>query len=88
MTVEIIDPVDDYAALMQELFDFDRIHQLFNSGVFRMAFDAMHAITGPYAQRILEDMLGAEPGTVLNGEPLEDFGGVIRTRTWPMPRTW
>jgi phosphoglucomutase len=75
MTVTVIDPVDDYAELMQELFDFDRIHQLFNSGAFRMAFDAMHAITGPYATRILEEMLGAEPGTVLNGKPLEDFGG-------------
>ena len=75
MTVTIIDPVDDYAELMQHLFDFDRIHQLFNSGAFRMAFDAMHAITGPYATRIIEEMLGAEPGTVLNGTPLEDFGG-------------
>ncbi len=75
MTVEVIDPVDDYAALMQELFDFDRIHQLFNSGLFDMHFDAMHAITGPYATRILEQMLGAPPGTVLNGIPLPDFGG-------------
>ncbi|MGD8307944.1 MAG: alpha-D-glucose phosphate-specific phosphoglucomutase [Chromatiales bacterium] len=75
MQVQIIDPVDDYAELMQTLFDFDRIHQLFNSGLFRMHFDAMHAITGPYALRILEQMLGAPPGTVLNGEPLPDFGG-------------
>jgi len=74
MTVEVIDPVDDYAELMQELFDFDRIHQMFNSGAFRMAFDAMHAITGPYARRILEKLLGAEPDTVINGDPLEDFG--------------
>ena len=73
--VEIIDPVTDYAALMEELFDFGRIRQLFNSGLFRMRFDAMHAITGPYARHILEDMLGAEPGTVINGEPREDFGG-------------
>jgi phosphoglucomutase len=73
--VEVIDPVADYAELMQELFDFDRIHQLFNSGRFRMRFDAMHAITGPYARRILEEILGAEPGTVINGEPKEDFGG-------------
>jgi len=73
--VEIIDPVTDYAALMESLFDFGRIHQLFNSGLFRMRFDAMHAITGPYARHILEDMLGAEPGTVINGEPKEDFGG-------------
>ena len=75
MTVEVIDPVDDYAALMQALFDFDRIHQLFNSGLFDMLFDAMHAVTGPYATRILDQMLGAPPGTVLNGTPLPDFGG-------------
>ncbi|MDH3527681.1 MAG: alpha-D-glucose phosphate-specific phosphoglucomutase, partial [Gammaproteobacteria bacterium] len=73
--VEIIDPVADYAALMEHLFDFKRIHQLFNSGHFSMRFDAMHAITGPYAKRILEETLGAEPGTVINGDPREDFGG-------------
>ncbi|MCG6899650.1 MAG: alpha-D-glucose phosphate-specific phosphoglucomutase [Gammaproteobacteria bacterium] len=73
--VEIIDPVADYASLMEHLFDFGRIHQMFNSGLFTMRFDAMHAITGPYARHILEDMLGAEPGTVINGEPKEDFGG-------------
>ena len=73
--VEVIDPVADYAALMEDLFDFKRIHQLFNSGLFSMRFDAMHAITGPYARRILEDILGAVPGTVINGEPREDFGG-------------
>jgi phosphoglucomutase len=75
MQVDIIDPVDDYAALMRSLFDFEAIHQLFNSGLFRMRFDAMHAITGPYASRILEQDLGAEPGTVINAEPLPDFGG-------------
>jgi phosphoglucomutase len=75
MAVEVIDPVADYASLMQELFDFERIHQLFNSGLFTMRFDAMHAITGPYARQILERMLGAEPGTVLNGTPEPDFGG-------------
>lgn len=73
--VVIIDPVEDYAALMEELFDFERIHQLFNSGFFTMRFDAMHAVTGPYAQHILEGMLGAEPGSVINGKPMEDFGG-------------
>ncbi|MDH5515829.1 MAG: alpha-D-glucose phosphate-specific phosphoglucomutase, partial [Gammaproteobacteria bacterium] len=73
--VEIIDPVADYADLMEELFDFGRIQQLFKAGDFRMRFDAMHAITGPYATRILEERLGAEPGTVINGIPLEDFGG-------------
>ena len=75
MAVEVIDPVADYAALMDELFDFEAIHQLFNSGLFQMRFDAMHAITGPYATQILERTLGAEPGTVLNGTPEPDFGG-------------
>ena len=73
--VEIIDSVTDYTALMEDLFDFERIRQLFNAGHFRMRFDAMHAITGPYATRILEERLGAEPGTVINGIPQEDFGG-------------
>lgn len=75
MTLRVIDPVDDYARLMQELFDFDRIRALFQSGRFTMRFDAMHAITGPYAKRILEEQLGAPSGTVMNGVPLEDFGG-------------
>jgi phosphoglucomutase len=74
-TVEVIDPVQDYAKLMDALFDFERIHQLFNSSLFRMRFDAMHAVTGPYAKHILEGILGAEPGTVINGKPMEDFGG-------------
>jgi phosphoglucomutase len=75
MTVEVIDPVKDYAELMTHLFDFERIKALFNSGLFHMVFDAMHAITGPYAKEILENQLGAASGTVINGEPLEDFGG-------------
>ena len=75
MTVEVIDPVKDYAELMNHLFDFDRIKALFDSGLFHMVFDAMHAITGPYAKEILENQLGAASGTVINGEPLEDFGG-------------
>ena len=75
MTVEVIDSVRDYVDLMRELFSFEAIHQLFNSGLFRMRFDAMHAVTGPYASEILETILGAEPGTVINGSPLEDFGG-------------
>jgi len=74
MRIEVIDPVTDYADLMGHLFDFHAIHQLFNSGRFRMRFDAMHAVTGPYAKEILENRLGAEPGTVINGEPLADFG--------------
>ncbi|HEC20456.1 MAG TPA: alpha-D-glucose phosphate-specific phosphoglucomutase [Gammaproteobacteria bacterium] len=74
MTVSVIDPVADYAALMAELFDFDAIRTLFQSG-FRMRFDAMHAITGPYAKQILEEQLAAPEGTVINGVPLSDFGG-------------
>ncbi len=74
-SIRIIDPVEDYAELMQQLFDFNAIHQMFNTGIFDMRFDAMHAVTGPYAIRILEEILGARPGTVLNGGPLEDFGG-------------
>ncbi|WP_020651714.1 alpha-D-glucose phosphate-specific phosphoglucomutase [Massilia niastensis] len=72
--VEVIDPVADYAQLMARLFDFDAIRTMFKSG-FRMCFDAMHAVSGPYATAILEDMLGAPKGTVINGEPREDFGG-------------
>ncbi|MGE0501519.1 MAG: alpha-D-glucose phosphate-specific phosphoglucomutase [Rhizobiaceae bacterium] len=74
MIVEVIDPVTDYAALMETLFDFDAIRVLFKSG-FRMAFDAMHAVTGPYAKEILEKRLGAPAGTVRNFVPLPDFGG-------------
>ncbi len=74
MTVEVIDPVADYAALMQTLFDFPAIAAMFDGG-FRMAFDAMHAVTGPYATEILENQLGAPPGTVRNGTPQPDFGG-------------
>jgi phosphoglucomutase len=74
MTVEVVDPVTDYAELMQTLFDFKAIRTLIKSG-FTMKFDGMGAITGPYAQRILEDQLGFAKGTVMNGEPLPDFGG-------------
>ncbi len=74
MQVEVIDPVADYAVLMQSLFDFGAIRSLLASG-FRMAFDAMHAVTGPYAVEILEGILGASRGTVKNGVPKEDFGG-------------
>ncbi|TPK69200.1 alpha-D-glucose phosphate-specific phosphoglucomutase [Mesorhizobium sp. B2-4-19] len=74
MTVEIIDPVADYAELMESLFDFDALRRLFKSG-FRMRFDAMHAVTGPYAKEILENRLGAPSGTCRNFKPLPDFGG-------------
>ena len=73
MKVKIVDSVSDYADLMQKIVDFDKIKTLFASG-FRMCFDAMHAVTGPYAHTILEDMLGAPKGTVINGIPSEDFG--------------
>jgi phosphoglucomutase len=74
MQVEVIDSVEDYAALMAELFDFAAIKALFAGG-FTMRFDGMHAVSGPYAHAILEGMLGAPQGTVINGTPLEDFGG-------------
>ncbi len=72
--VEVLDPVADYAALMERLVDLDRIAALFRRG-FRMRFDAMSAVTGPYAKAILEGRLGAPAGTVVNAEPLPDFGG-------------
>ncbi len=74
MQVDVIDPVADYHDLMRELFDFDAIRGLFASG-FTMVFDAMHAVTGPYAKAIIEGDLGAAPGSVRNAVPLEDFGG-------------
>ena len=74
MQVDVIDPVFDYAELMASIFDFDAIRALLAGG-FSIRFDAMHAVTGPYAIRILEQMLGAPAGTVINGVPLEDFGG-------------
>ena len=74
MEIEVVDPVADYAALMERLFDFDAIRGLFAGG-FTMRFDAMHAVTGPYATAILEGRLGAAPGTVVNGRPSPDFGG-------------
>ena len=74
LTVIVVDPVAEYAALMESLFDFASIRVMFATG-FRMRFDAMHAITGPYATEILERRLGAAAGTVINGTPLPDFGG-------------
>ena len=75
MRVQVIDPVTDYAELMGQLFDFNRLRELLGSGRFSLRFDAMNAITGPYARHILEDLLGAAPGTVMRGDPLPDFGG-------------
>jgi phosphoglucomutase len=74
MIVQIVDPVTDYQELMQSIFDFAKIRQLFSSG-FSICFDAMHAITGPYATAILEGALGAAKGSVINAVPLDDFGG-------------
>ena len=74
MAVEVVDPVEDYAALMGELFDFDAIRGLLSSG-FNVRFDAMHAVTGPYAKAILEGALGAPDGSVINAVPSPDFGG-------------
>ena len=74
LQVQVIDGVDDYIALMQQLFDFDQISDLLR-GDYPIAFDAMHAVTGPYAKRLLEGLLGAPAGSVRNGTPLEDFGG-------------
>ncbi len=73
MQIDVVDPVADYAELMETLFDFPAIRALFASG-FRMRMDSMHAVTGPYAKAILEKNLGAEAGSVINGIPLEDFG--------------
>lgn len=73
MEIEVVDPVADYAEMMEGIFDFDALSALFKSG-FRMRFDAMHAVTGPYAKAILEGRLGAAEGTVVNGTPSPDFG--------------
>lgn len=75
LRIDIIDPVADYADLMAEIFDFPAIRALLCNGRFQMRFDAMHAITGPYATEILEKRLGAAPGTVMNGIPQADFAG-------------
>ncbi len=73
-TVEVIDPVADYADLMESLFDFEAIRALFKTG-FRMKFDAMHAVTGPYAKEVFLNRLGAGESSVMNCEVSEDFGG-------------
>lgn len=75
MEIEVIDPVKDYVEMMQGTFDFDALKQLFKNG-FTMKFDAMNAVTGPYAIRIFEDILGAAKGSVINAVPLPDFGGL------------
>jgi phosphoglucomutase len=74
MQVQVIDPVSDYAGLMESLFDFAAIRALLKGG-FKIKFDAMHAVNGPYAKEILEGRLSAAAGSVMNAVPLEDFGG-------------
>lgn len=75
MEIEVIDPVKDYVDMMEHIFDFEALKKLFAGG-FTMVFDAMNAVTGPYARRIFEEILGAPEGSVLNYVPLEDFGGL------------
>ncbi len=75
MSVDVIDPVKDYVEMMEGIFDFAALKKLFRSG-FTMRFDAMNAVTGPYAQKIFEDILGAPKGSVVNYKPLPDFGGL------------
>lgn len=75
LKITIIDPVADYAELMESIFDFKLLKQSISTGYITLLFDAMSAITGPYAKRILIDMLGASPESIINAEPLEDFGG-------------
>jgi phosphoglucomutase len=75
MAVQIIDPVEDYTGLMEHLFDFKLISSALKAGSITLCFEAMHAVTGPYARRILEDRLGAVAGSVINAIPKEDFGG-------------
>lgn len=75
MTIEVIDPISDYVSMLEKIFDFEALKKLFKNG-FRMKFDAMNAVTGPYALRIFEEILGAEKGSVMNAKPLPDFGGL------------
>ena len=75
MQIEIIDPVKDYVEMMQKIFDFDAIKKMFANG-FTMRFDAMNAVTGPYAVEIFENLLGAKKGSVVNAVPQSDFGGL------------
>lgn len=73
--VRIIDSVSDYAELMESLFDFPAMRSLLSGGEFSFCFDAMHAVTGPYAKEILVNRLGAPAASVINATPEEDFGG-------------
>ena len=76
MVVEVIDPIADYQHLLESIFDFDLISKMLSQNGFRMCMDSLNAVTGPYAKSIFEQRLGAAPGSVINGIPLEDFGGL------------
>ncbi len=75
MVIEVIDPIKDYVEMLEGIFDFNALKQLFKSG-FTVKFDAMNAVTGPYAKRIFEEILGAAAGSVINAVPKPDFGGL------------
>lgn len=75
MRIEVVSPVTDYSELMESLFDFNSIKHFITSNKNAICFDAMHAVTGPYAKYILQDLLSAKHNSVINGQPLEDFGG-------------
>ncbi|KND04407.1 uncharacterized protein SPPG_00137 [Spizellomyces punctatus DAOM BR117] len=76
LTVEVIDSVDDYVLLMKEIFDFDMLRSFFKKrSSFKVLFDSLHGVTGPYGKRLLVDELGLPASSVMNSEPLEDFGG-------------
>ncbi len=75
MEIEVIDPISDYVEMLEGIFDFEALKKLFKSG-FTMRFDAMNAVTGPYAVRIFEEILGAAKGSVVRAKPLPDFGGL------------
>ena len=76
MTVEVIDSVADYQQMLESIFDFDLISKMLSKKDFKMCMDSMNAVTGPYSKSIFEKRLGAAPGSVKNGTPLEDFGGL------------
>jgi len=87
MTVEVIDTVADYAELMETLFDFDAIRDLLASGEFTMRSDSMSGVNGPYAQKVLVEMLGAPESSLVNNTPMPEVVG-IPTRTQRMPKSW
>lgn len=74
--VEVIDPVNDYVELLKQVFDFELLSSLFANPSFSFVYDAMNAVTGPYAKAIFVDELQAKPESVIRAEPLEDFGGI------------